>query len=373
MKRNMTGVHELPPESTESPVSSAPSELKQLLENAGAVYRNNFPGSADSAWFGKCIFISWYCRIATCKFCFRAVHNQRREGPKTPEQAKRSTSSVLAEALITRKLGWRLEFLTGGCDSLPFNQFFELVKKVCEVYNDKIWINLGLFNREQLEQLKPYVEGVCASIETTNPELHKEVCPDKPIKPYQEMLELSGRLGFKKSACIIIGLGEKKSDINPLFEFIRKNKLDRITFYALKPVKGSSFSKSPEPEEYAWWIARTRIEFPDLEIMAGLTPKKPEYAEWVLRAGANAVTKFPATRKFGSEQARVVERGAINAGRRLNSSLTQLSDIDETGLEKEADKLDLEPELKKRLKEAVLRYFNKMRNKASGRSSVPQD
>ena len=374
-----------------------PSELSRLLEKASQVYLKNFPESANTAWFGKCIFVSWYCSIATCKFCFRAVQNQRgKEGgkergkgiggemgrkrggervnsPRTPEQARRSTPSILAETLITRKLGWRLEFLTGGCDSLPFNQFFELIQKVCEVYNDKVWINLGLFNKEQLEKLKPYVEGVCASIETTNPELHDQICPDKPIKPYEEMLELSGRLGFKKSACIIIGLGEKKSDIDSLFEFIKRNKLDRLTFYALKPVKGSSFNKSPEPEEYAWWIARSRIEFPCLEIMAGLTPKKPEYAEWVLRAGVNAITKFPAIRKFGSEQARIVEQGAINAGRRLNSSLTCMTRIDraesgsESGCdwEKEIDELELEPDMKRELKHAVLRYINKMSKKAS--------
>jgi len=306
----------------------------------------------QKTWFGKCIFISWYCDIATCKFCFRAHQKEI----KTPEQAKRSMASILAEAFITKQLGWRIEFITGGCLSVGFDELFEIIKNVFKVYGKKLWINMGVFSENQLEQLRPYVSGICASIETTASELHDFVCPDKPIKTYEEMLK--SLKGFKKSITIIIGLGETKEDINSLFDFIERNKLDRITFYALKPVKGSPYTKSPDTKYYAWWISETRKRFPELEIMAGLTPKKPEYAEEVLRAGASAITKFPAIRKFNSEAARIVEQGIKNAGRDFNTSLTKLPDVN---WDEEINKIELDDKLKSEMKKVVLRYVEKMK------------
>ncbi|MBW2990632.1 radical SAM protein [Candidatus Woesearchaeota archaeon] len=322
---------------------------------------NTIQSTLSTTWFGKCIFISWYCETASCKFCFRAYQNAKVK--KTPEQAKRSMASILAEAFIAKQLGWRIEFLTGGCNSYAFEELLEIIKNVCIVYGEKIWINLGLFDEKKLEQLKPYVEGICASIETTASELHDEICPDKPIKPYEEMLQSLNGFGFKKSACIIIGLGETKKDIDSLFEFIEKNKLDRITFYALKPVKGSGFDKSPEPEYYAWWIAQTRKRFPELEIMAGLTPKNPEYAEWVLKAGASAVTKFPAIRKFNSKEARIVEQGIKKAGREFKGTLTKLPDVDwDEEVDKLDDKLGFDKELKEKIKVKLRDYLKKMKS-----------
>lgn len=334
------------------------TENINIIEQANKVYSESY---YPNTWFGKCIFISWYCETASCKFCFRAYQDSN-DGKvkKTPEQTKRSMASILAEAFIAKKLGWRIEFLTGGCNSYPFEELLEIIKNVCAVYEEKIWINLGLFDKDQLEQLRPYVEGICASIETTAPELHDKVCPDKPIKPYQEMLQSLDGFGFKRSACIIIGLGEKKEDIDSLFEFIEKTKLDRLTFYALKPVKGSKFDKSPEPKYYAWWIAQTRIRFPRLEIMAGLTPKNPGYAEWVLKAGANAITKFPAIRKFNSKQAKIVEQGVKKAGRVMQGSLTKMPRVH---LNKEVDKLDLDKGLKAKLKQRLKIYLKKMKAK----------
>lgn len=312
-----------------------------IISQADKVFQKEF---GKEIWFGKCIFISWYCELGTCKFCFRSHNTAKNENRRTRE-------SILAEAFISKKMGWRLEFLTGGCNSHDFEDISNLIKDVHKIYGEKLWINLGLFNQEQLEHIRPYVEGICASIETTS-KVHDDVCPDKPIKPYENMLQ--GLKGFKKSACIIIGIGETKEDLESLHAFIQRNKLDRITFYALKPIKGSPFQKSPEPEYYAWWIAQTRIKFPKLEIMAGLTPQKPEYAEWVLRAGANGITKFPAIRKFGSQQAKDVEEGIKRAGRNYDFSLTQLKGI------------DWEREIKTGLgtlfEAKVMHYVNRLRN-----------
>ncbi len=225
-------------------------------------------------------------------------------------------------------MGWRLEFLTGGYKIFSFEEILEIIKKVSAIYKEKIWINLGILNKKQLERLKPYVEGICASIETVENKLHDQLCPDKPIERYVTLLKEAEEMGFKRSITIVIGLGEKKEDFTLLTRFIEENKLNRITFYALKPVEGTGYVKSPEIEDYVWWIAQTRIKFPKLEIIAGLTPKKVDYTELLLKAGANGITKFPAIKKFGSREAKLIEKLIKKSGREFTTSLTKLPKID---------------------------------------------
>ncbi len=45
-----------------------------LIEQAGEVYRKNFP---NTTWFGRCIFVSWYCDVGTCDFCYRSTIKSR--------------------------------------------------------------------------------------------------------------------------------------------------------------------------------------------------------------------------------------------------------------------------------------------------------
>lgn len=296
--------------------------MNQLIKQAEQVYKENFP---NTCWFGRCIFLSWYCELGTCKFCFRSTIKHKIRYAK---KAKRTIESILSDAVIGKVMGWRLEFLTGGYKIFSFEEMLEIIKKVSRIYGKKIWINLGVLEEEQLEKLKPYVEGICASIETVEEGLHNQICPDKPIEPYAKMLQLAGDLGFKKSITIVIGLGEKKENFKLLSKFIEDNGLDRITFYALKPVKGTGFTKSPEIKDYVWWIAQTRIKFPKLEIIAGLTPKKVDYVELLLKAGANAITKFPVIKQFGLERAKLIENMVKKSGREFTTSLTKLPEVD---------------------------------------------
>ena len=249
-------------------------EYSELIEKANKIYLENFP---KSSWFGRCIFLSWYCDLGTCKFCFRSTTKHK---IKHKEMAKRSLASILTDALFGVFFDWRIEFLTGGYRIFSFEELLEKTKLVSKIFGHKIWINLGTLKEEELLKLKPYVEGVCASIETINPKLHKRICPDKKIKPYSDFLKLADKLGFKKSMTIVVGLGEKKEDFELLSKFILKHNLDRITFYALKPVRGTDYEnvKSPNIDYYSWWIAKTRIRFPKLEIISGLTPKTPKNA-----------------------------------------------------------------------------------------------
>ena len=158
-------------------------KLSNLLKQADIVFRENF---ASEAWFGRCIFLSWYCDLGTCTFCFRSTTKHK---IKHSSMARRSMASILTDAVLGKYLGWKIEFLTGGYKIFSFEEIVEIAKYVSEIYEEKIWVNLGVLTNEELEQLSPYVEGVCASIETVNLELHKKVCPDKDIAPYVDFLK----------------------------------------------------------------------------------------------------------------------------------------------------------------------------------------
>ncbi|RME55237.1 radical SAM protein [Candidatus Woesearchaeota archaeon] len=325
--------------------------MDDLIKKANKVYHENFP---NVCWYGRCIFLSWYCELGTCKFCFRSTVKHKIRYSKN---AKRSLPSILVEALLCKKLNWRIEFLTGGYGIFPLNELVEITRLVSKVYGEKIWLNLGAINQEDLELFRPYVKGIVASIECINPELHKKICPDKPIEPYEQMF--SNAKDLLKSITIVIGLGEKKEDFQLLADFIKKHNLNRITFYALKPVKGTEFESSggPSTEEYLWWIAQTRITFPELEIIAGTTPRRYEEVGKILDAGANAFTKFSATKMFNTMQAKTIVNDVKKTGREFKSVLTNMPEIDWDG---EVKNLDIDDNLKLQVKEKLKLYLERM-------------
>ena len=87
-------------------------------------------------------------------------------------------------------------------------------------------------------------------------------------------------------------------------------------------------------------------------------------AEILFRAGANAITKFPATKLFGTEQAETIEQGARKAGRTFKGTLTKLPNID---WDKEVEGLDFDPKLKEQLKEKLRLYLNSIENNINNR------
>jgi biotin synthase-like enzyme len=328
-------------------------KTNKLIDEAEQTFKENF---SNDCWYGRCIFLSWYCDLGTCKFCFRSTIKHKIQHAKT---AKRSLSSDLVEALLCKKLSWRIEFLTGGYKIFPQEELLERIKLISKVYGEKIWLNLGVINQKDLEEFKPYVKGLVSSIEAIEPKLHNEICPDKPIAPYEEMF--SNSPDFKKSMTIVIGLGEKKKDFILLEEFVKKYQLERITFYALKPVKGTIFENSdgPKTEDYLWWIAKTRIKFPKLEIIAGTTARRYQEVGLLLKAGANAFTKFPATKMFGTKEAYKIEQDIESMGRKMKGTITKLPKID---WNKEIEKIGLNEDLEQEVKEKLKIYLSRMNN-----------
>lgn len=319
--------------------------FNSLIKKANKIHLKNFSNEVS---FEKCIFLSWYCNL-NCKFCYRPTQ-------KTSSlKARKKLSSILTETYLCKKFNWKLAFLTSGYGSYKQDEYFNIVNKVHNVYGEKIWLNLGLLRKKQLEEFNKDVKGIYASIETINEDVQKEICPLKPIKPYIKMLNNAN--GYKKALAIVIGLGENIKDIEKLHKITEENKIDKISFYALTPIKGTMFSKGPESKYYATWIAKTRINFPDLEIVAGAWLDRVNDISLLLKAGANSITKFPIIRKFNSQQTKEIENQVKKANRKLNCNITKIPEINLN----EIDEFDLDNNLKQEIKEKTKLYLKAMR------------
>jgi len=263
-----------------------------------------------------------------------------------PKKARRRTESILAETLICKACGWKIEFLSGGYESFTILEIRKLMEHIAAIYGEKLWLNIGALDREELDILKPYCKGVCGAVETVNEKIHDSMCPSKPVSDILEMYKAADDLGLEKGMTMIIGLGETLEDIPSLFRFIEDNGISRITFYALVP-HGPEFC-GPETAYYTEWIRQTRLRFPDLDIVAGSWHDRLEEGPLRLEAGADSFTKFQAVKLFGTDKARKLEEEVALAGRRFEGTLTKFPDFD---IEKETQFLP--PDLRER----VLRKF----------------
>jgi len=218
------------------------------------------------------------------------------------------------------------------------------------IHGKKLWLNLGVLSKDELNQLKPYIWGVCGAVECVNVAVHDKVCPSKPISEIEEMFRVCEELGLKKSMTIIIGLGEKIEDFELLERFIRKNNIDKITFYALNPHEETCFKKGPESDYYADWIRKTRVKFPELDIVAGSWVDRLGEISKLLDAGANNITKFPSIKLFGTKFAHQIEKEMKRAGRDFQGTLTKLPDI------------EIDEELDEKIKQKISQYIETMKN-----------
>ena len=80
--------------------------------------------------FERAIFISWYCSIGDCAYCYMSTQKKRISDPK---KAKRTTASILAEAYLCKKLGWKIGFLSAGYGSYTPESILDLCKKIYEI------------------------------------------------------------------------------------------------------------------------------------------------------------------------------------------------------------------------------------------------
>jgi biotin synthase-like enzyme len=329
-------------------------ETKGLIEQAENVYKNNFP---NTTWFERAVFYSWSCKIRDCKFCYMSTR---------PEESKnegvRSEASILAETLIIRELGWKFAMLSGGYGVLSEEKLIQLIRNINTVMGEKIWLNIGVINNPMSEKLFPYIQGIVGSTETVDKELHDALCPSKPLEPIEKMFERNITKGIKNGMTFIIGMGETKKDFTLLEKFIRRYKIERIHLYSLNPHPGTIFEHKPlpKPEYQAWWIAKTRMAFPTIDIQCGIWDDKVEDLSLLLRAGANSISKYPAIRRFNSSTANKIETEAKKAKREFKGSLTTMPEVD---WDEKVAALQIDEELKQQIKKKLDAYLKTMSRK----------
>ena len=275
-----------------------------------------------------------------------------------PNKAKRSIASILAEAYICKKLGWKVDNLAAGYGSYTHESILELVKSVYSITNEKLWLNIGVLPEKTIASLSPYLEGIYGAVETTNENLHKIVAPNKPVAPIERMYKICDKYDLKKAMTFIIGMGEAIEDFDSLKNFIMKNNVDKIVFYALNPIKGTMFenSKGPDIYYYVEWIRKTRNEFPNIDIVAGPWVNRIGSLSLMLDAGANAITKFPAIKLFNTIHAENIEEEIVKAGFELEGTFTKIPQINFG----EIENLDLNGELKKQIIAKAKEYLEAM-------------
>jgi len=310
----------------------------------------------NETWFERAIFFSWGCTIGDCAFCYMSTQPK----DKPPKETKRGNASIFAECILAKNLGWEIGFFTGGIGVLTADELEFLLKGVSEIIGEKLWLSVGPLTRMQLERYIPYIKGVVGSTETINPELHKKVCPSKPLRPYERMFEEAKKLGLKTAMTFIVGMGEVKEDMILLKDFIRKYSISKIHVYGLIPTKGTPMEDyaAPTAEEQAWWISGLREEFFSLDIQCGVWEDRAERISLLLEAGANSISKFQAIKLFGTSIAKQFEDEAKKAGRLFKGTLTQMPDVD---WDKEIERLSFTPELKSEIKKKLEIYLKQMK------------
>lgn len=306
-------------------------------------------------WFERAIFLSWYCAKGDCKFCYMSTQKSLIRNPK---KARRTSASILAEVFLCKKLGWKIEFLSGGYESFSREELLFLIKNIYKTYKEKLWLNVGVLNKDELRLFKPYIKGICGAVECINPKVHNRVCPSKPIKEIESMFKTCNKLKLKKAITIILGVGESLNDIELSKKFIKKNKIDKITFYRLKPQKGTIFeNKKPITKEYyVKWVKEIRKEFPKIKIAVGSWLPYLDEIHLLLNTGADAITKFPSIKLFNTKYAKKIEAEAEKANRNFQGSLTKLSKINLDNI----DKLNIDNQLKNKVKVKLRQYLEKM-------------
>ncbi|AXV37410.1 MAG: radical SAM protein [Methanobacterium sp. BRmetb2] len=270
----------------------------------------------------RAIFLSWWCNKGDCAFCYMSSQKPK---IKEPQKARRNIKSILAEAELSRRIGWNIEFLSGGYGSFSTGEIKKIAEEIYSITEKPVWLNIGI--TEDLNEFGEEVTGITGAVEVANPELHEKICPSKSLNDIVSMLKVAGDLGFQKAITIILGLGETPEDLKYLFDLIKDVDIDRITFYSLNPHKDTYFGDKPSPASlyYAGVVSATRIKFPKLKIICGTWIDNLSNIGPLILSGANGITKFPLFKMFGTPYGRKVEEEIYWAGRKCSGTFTDIN------------------------------------------------
>ncbi|MDR2966505.1 MAG: radical SAM protein [Methanobacteriaceae archaeon] len=299
----------------------------------------------------RAIFLSWWCDKGNCKFCYMSTQKNKISDPK---KAKRKINSILAESELCKRLGWNIEFLSGGYKSFTTEKIKKIATDIFTISNEPVWLNIGI--TEDLEKYGEEIIGITGAIETANPKLQEEVCPSKPIHEISHMLDRSKDLGFKNAITIVLGIGETPDDIDYLIRYIKNHRIDRVIFYSINPHKGTEFENYPQPASlyYAGVVATIRLTFPNIEIICGTWSDNLANIGILILSGANGITKFPLFKMFGTKYGKRVEKEVYWTGRKLKGTFT---DEKKLGPPESEFNSDLNKYLKRYINESLKNKF----------------
>lgn len=311
-------------------------QILDLLQEANQITLKNH---GDQITLERAVFLSWWCDKGDCSFCYMS---SQKPLIKDPKKARRRVEAILAEAEMVRRMGWNIEFLSGGYGAFTTAEIKQIAQDIYAITGNPVWLNVGITS--ELDAYGEEITGVTGAVEVVNPELHGKICPSKPLEDITGMLTEAGDLGFKKAITIILGLGETPEDLSYLFKLIEELEIDRIIFYSLNPHPETPYADTPQPASlyYAGTVAATRIMFPELEIITGTWVDNLANMGPLILAGANGLTKFPLFKMFGTRHGKRVEEEVKWAGRDLVGTFTDVN-----CLEGESPKSGLEPFLKR--------------------------
>lgn len=320
------------------------TEILEKINKANKLTLKNFSNTIS---LERAIFLSWWCDKGDCKFCYMSTQKNKISDPK---KARRRVNNILAEAEMCKRLGWNIEFLSGGYKSFTTSEIKSIASNIYNITGEGVWLNTGI--TDQLEEYGKEVKGITGAVETANPILQKEICPSKPLNDISNMLDKAGDLGFKKAITIILGLGETFKDIDYLIQYLKEHDIDRVIFYSLNPHPETVYVNSSQPASlyYAKVVSTIRLNFPKIEIICGTWVDNLANIGILILSGANGITKFPLFKMFGTKYGKRVEEEVQWTGRKLKGTFTNK---DKLGSEKSQYNKDFNPYIKRYIKDSL--------------------
>jgi biotin synthase-like enzyme len=325
-------------------------ELQDLLKKAKHVYDKNFNGDV---WFERSIFTNWTCGIADCKYCFLSTK------PKLDMEALRSPASILAESFVMKHMGWKVGYITGGLRVEPTDYMIELLKNLHVILGEKPMMNFGPYTKKEVESFAPYISGMGSAVESFDPDLHLFICPSKPLPALIKFLGYVRDQGLKILITIILGIGEKKSDVDEVIKYVNEYNITTVQLCFLKPINKTVFSHAtpPNAEYMAWWAAKLRIACPKLTLKVALVKDRIADFSLMLQAGVNCFSRYLVFDDFGGNYAQELVAECKRANRKLIGEFLETPQID---VDVELAKLPLDENLKKQMRPKIELYLKRL-------------
>jgi biotin synthase-like enzyme len=340
-------------------------ELQELIAKANTIFQANF---SNEVYFERSVFTNWTCAIADCKYCY--LSTKPKYNPQEATKALRSKESILAEILICKAMGWKIGYITGGLRVESADYLIDLLNKIEIVQGEKTMMNFGPYSHNLVQKFKPHLLGMGSAVESFDEELHNFICPSKPLKSLMLFLENLGKENLQKYITIILGMGEKKDDVETVIENIKKYNINKIQLCFLKPQENTVFNDvpPPNPEYMAWWVAKIRIACPNIKINIALVKERIADVSLYLQAGANGFTRFMVFNDVCTKYATELVEGCKKAGRELQGHFNGVPEID---VEELVNQLPFEKDTKDTIKEKADQYYQKLTKLKASAKTLP--